>query len=84
MRKKSIYTSSELPDGTLEEFQEVENIFLALIDKLSEKYNIVSINAGMSKAMLDILSMCDKKSAKKVLLNQAEYFLQAAEKIEDT
>lgn len=83
MTKKNIYTSSELPDHTLEEFQEVTLLFLDFMEKLAEKYSMTSINAGMSKAMLEVLLMADEKSIKKVLLDQAEYFLQAAEKVEE-
>jgi hypothetical protein len=83
MTKKSIYTSSELPDHTLEEFQEITFLFLDFMEKLSEKYSMTSINAGMSKAMLEMLLMADEKSIKKALLDQAEYFLQAAEKVNE-
>lgn len=83
MTKKSIYKSSELPDGTLEEFEEVTVLFLDFMEKLTQKYSVVSIVAGMSKAMLEVLLMCDKGYRKPALLNQAEYFMQAAEKLGD-
>ena len=81
MGKKNIYTSSDLPDGTLEEFEHITYLFLLFIDELQKKYSLVSINAGMSKAMLDLLFSADEGKAKQVLLNQAEYFRQAAEKV---
>lgn len=83
MTKKSIYTSSELPDGTLEEFEEVTDLFLSFVEKLAEKYSPISINAGMSKAMLDMLLMAKKGHVKAVLLTQAEYFMVAASRVEE-
>jgi len=81
--KKNIYKSSELPDNTLEEFEEIRDICLILIEKLTEKYHVASVNAGLSKAQLELLLRADKKLVKKILINQAEYFLQAAEKVEE-
>jgi hypothetical protein len=81
MTKKSIYQSSELPDGTLEEFEHVTCLFLMFIEELQKKYSLVSINAGMSKAMLDMLYSADKEKIKQTLLNQAEYFRLASERV---
>jgi hypothetical protein len=82
MTKKSIYTSNELPDSALEEFEYIRDVFRSLIETLSEKYSIVSINAGMAKAQLDLLLTAYPQNLKQVLLNNAEYYRQAAEKVE--
>jgi hypothetical protein len=83
LAKKSIYTSNELPDGALEEFEHVTYLFLLFINDLQKTYSLVSINAGMCRAMLDVLSTVDKGKVKNALLNQAEYFKQAASKVEE-
>jgi hypothetical protein len=51
--------------------------------ELSEKYHYTAINAGMSKAMLQLILQSKPEHLKKNLLAQAEYFLLVAESLED-
>jgi hypothetical protein len=83
VNEKKIYKPSELPDHTLEEFEDIAILFLEFMVELSEKYHYTAINAGMSKAMLQLILQSKPEHLKKNLLAQAEYFLLVAESLDD-
>jgi hypothetical protein len=83
MTKKSIYTSGELPDQILDEFQEVRKLFLELIISLSKKHRPMAIHSGISRAHLDFIKLAAGDNLKKILMKTAEYFLAEAEKIKE-
>lgn len=83
MTKKSIYTSSELPDEMLQEFEEVQDAFLILIANLAKKYDPRAIHAGMSRAHLALIKLGAGDNLKQILMNTADYFLKQAEKVKE-
>ncbi len=82
MTKKSIYTSDEIPDSLLEEFEEVRDVFLQLIGLLTENHSPLAIHAGLSRAHLEMIKMGAGNDVKKVLMQTADYYLRQAEKVE--
>jgi hypothetical protein len=81
LTKKNTYRSDELPDGILEEFEEVRDAFLLLIAKLAEKHGPRSINAGLARAHLELLRIAGGKHFKEVLMSVVDFYIKEAEKI---
>lgn len=82
MIRKNTYTSNELPDGVLQELEEVRDVFLQLIGLLTENHSPLAIHAGLSRAHLEMIKMGAGNDVKKVLMQTADYYLKQAEKVE--
>jgi hypothetical protein len=83
MTNKHIYTSNEIPDNQLQEFDDITEKFLLFILSLSDNHHPTAIHAGWARAHIDFLRMASGENFKQVLLNTAEYFTKAAEKLEE-